>query len=112
MAMPGLLPANLSQLFHLPKPPISSSPLASGPLQKKKPFFLSWQLPFAPSPKNPPPPMLFFFFPAHSPVFSSHLAATMQPTWAWSEEQQKNNNNSPPESSSPRVGVYNMVGSR
>ena len=72
---------------------------------------------FCSFPKNPPPPMLFpppkslhllsSFFPAHSPVFSSHLAATMQPTWAWSEEQQKNNNNnSPPESSSPRVGVY------
>ena len=51
MAIPGLLPANLSQLFHLPKPPISSSPLASGPLQKK--IFLSWQLPFAPSQKTP-----------------------------------------------------------
>ena len=41
MAIPGLLPANLSQLFHLPKPPISSSPLASGPLLKKKNPFSS-----------------------------------------------------------------------
>ena len=59
MAIPGLLPANLSQLFHLPKPPISSSPLASGPLQKKQNLFPLLAVSFCSFPKNPPPRMLF-----------------------------------------------------
>ena len=116
MAIPGLLPANLSQLFHLPKPPISSSPLASGPLQKK--IFLSWQLPFAPSRKTPlrqcssPLQKVFTCSPLSFPPILLSFRPISPPPCSPLERGQRNNKKIiiiiPPRKLLSSGGVYNL----